>query len=71
MTLSGQRLQEQRGVVRTNCIDCLDRTNVTQVHQGVTFFIQNVKSDSYKIGFLSSVANFVENGSSHIFSSNI
>lgn len=27
----GKLLQEQKGVVRTNCIDCLDRTNVTQV----------------------------------------
>jgi hypothetical protein len=27
---SGKLLEEQTGVVRTNCIDCLDRTNVTQ-----------------------------------------
>ncbi|XP_041022381.1 phosphoinositide phosphatase SAC6 [Juglans microcarpa x Juglans regia] len=26
----GDKLKEQLGVVRTNCIDCLDRTNVTQ-----------------------------------------
>lgn len=26
----GNVLEEQRGVVRSNCIDCLDRTNVTQ-----------------------------------------
>ncbi|KAL9464773.1 hypothetical protein AB3S75_002389 [Citrus x aurantiifolia] len=26
----GEKMKEQRGVVRTNCIDCLDRTNVTQ-----------------------------------------
>ncbi|XP_043709836.1 phosphoinositide phosphatase SAC7-like [Telopea speciosissima] len=26
----GEKEQEQLGVVRTNCIDCLDRTNVTQ-----------------------------------------
>ncbi|KAL8168325.1 hypothetical protein V2J09_009824 [Rumex salicifolius] len=26
----GKKLEEQHGVVRTNCIDCLDRTNVTQ-----------------------------------------
>ncbi|KAL9247594.1 hypothetical protein vseg_021011 [Gypsophila vaccaria] len=26
----GEKIEEQRGVVRTNCIDCLDRTNVTQ-----------------------------------------
>ncbi|KAH7692020.1 Phosphoinositide phosphatase SAC6 protein [Dioscorea alata] len=26
----GEKVKEQTGVVRTNCIDCLDRTNVTQ-----------------------------------------
>ncbi|CAN6581492.1 unnamed protein product [Malus baccata var. baccata] len=26
----GNILEEQKGIVRTNCIDCLDRTNVTQ-----------------------------------------
>ncbi|KAH9710647.1 phosphoinositide phosphatase SAC6 [Citrus sinensis] len=26
----GEKMKEQCGVVRTNCIDCLDRTNVTQ-----------------------------------------
>ncbi|XVE82399.1 hypothetical protein DITRI_Ditri16bG0001400 [Diplodiscus trichospermus] len=26
----GQKMKEQLGVVRTNCIDCLDRTNITQ-----------------------------------------
>jgi len=26
----GEKIQEQDGTVRTNCIDCLDRTNVTQ-----------------------------------------
>ncbi|KAF8405537.1 hypothetical protein HHK36_010444 [Tetracentron sinense] len=26
----GEKVEEQLGVVRTNCIDCLDRTNVTQ-----------------------------------------
>ena len=28
---------EQRGVLRTNCIDCLDRTNVAQFSMGVRF----------------------------------
>ncbi|OAY65446.1 Phosphoinositide phosphatase SAC7 [Ananas comosus] len=27
---NGEKIEEQTGVVRTNCIDCLDRTNVTQ-----------------------------------------
>lgn len=26
----GEKIESQHGVVRTNCIDCLDRTNVTQ-----------------------------------------
>eukprot|EP00249_Psilotum_nudum_P015656 c25451_g1_i1 orf=164-1942(+) len=30
MTKAGDKIEEQRGVLRTNCIDCLDRTNVTQ-----------------------------------------
>ena len=31
MKESGDVLEEQKGIVRTNCMDCLDRTNVTQV----------------------------------------
>ncbi|XP_020882616.1 phosphoinositide phosphatase SAC8 isoform X1 [Arabidopsis lyrata subsp. lyrata] len=27
-------LEEQKGVIRSNCIDCLDRTNVTQSYMG-------------------------------------
>lgn len=30
LDVEGEKVQEQTGVVRTNCIDCLDRTNVTQ-----------------------------------------
>eukprot|EP00246_Nothoceros_aenigmaticus_P007431 TRINITY_DN2120_c0_g1_i3.p1 TRINITY_DN2120_c0_g1~~TRINITY_DN2120_c0_g1_i3.p1 ORF type:complete len:363 (-),score=45.99 TRINITY_DN2120_c0_g1_i3:358-1446(-) len=30
LSIAGERVQDQKGVVRTNCIDCLDRTNVTQ-----------------------------------------
>ena len=26
-----EKIEQQTGTVRTNCIDCLDRTNVTQV----------------------------------------
>ncbi|PPR82200.1 hypothetical protein GOBAR_AA38518 [Gossypium barbadense] len=32
----GEKMKEQLGVVRTNCIDCLDRTNVTQCFPAVT-----------------------------------
>lgn len=28
--ISGKISQEQKGVMRTNCLDCLDRTNVVQ-----------------------------------------
>uniref|UniRef100_A0A7C9AJT8 SAC domain-containing protein n=1 Tax=Opuntia streptacantha TaxID=393608 RepID=A0A7C9AJT8_OPUST len=30
MDIQGYTLESQRGVIRSNCIDCLDRTNVTQ-----------------------------------------
>uniref|UniRef100_A0A2P2M2E0 Phosphoinositide phosphatase family protein n=1 Tax=Rhizophora mucronata TaxID=61149 RepID=A0A2P2M2E0_RHIMU len=30
MNEKGEKMKEQTGAVRTNCIDCLDRTNVTQ-----------------------------------------
>ncbi|PKA60102.1 Phosphoinositide phosphatase SAC7 [Apostasia shenzhenica] len=30
LDVKGEKVQQQTGVVRTNCIDCLDRTNVTQ-----------------------------------------
>ncbi|MFS7898091.1 putative phosphatidylinositol-3,4-bisphosphate 4-phosphatase [Helianthus anomalus] len=29
-TSDGELVEEQKGIVRSNCIDCLDRTNVTQ-----------------------------------------
>ena len=28
-------LQEQKGIFRTNCIDCLDRTNIVQTKIGM------------------------------------
>lgn len=31
MNAEGEILLEQSGIIRSNCIDCLDRTNVTQV----------------------------------------
>lgn len=30
MDAEGNILEEQKGIIRSNCIDCLDRTNVTQ-----------------------------------------
>eukprot|EP00268_Persea_americana_P023543 TRINITY_DN2311_c1_g1_i2.p1 TRINITY_DN2311_c1_g1~~TRINITY_DN2311_c1_g1_i2.p1 ORF type:complete len:664 (-),score=114.77 TRINITY_DN2311_c1_g1_i2:241-2232(-) len=30
LNTNGEKVKEQHGVVRTNCIDCLDRTNATQ-----------------------------------------
>ena len=29
----------QSGVLRTNCIDCLDRTNVAQFAAGLSFYM--------------------------------
>lgn len=34
--MQGQTVQLQHGVLRTNCIDCLDRTNVAQFAHGLT-----------------------------------
>lgn len=43
MNEKGEKMKEQLGVVRTNCIDCLDRTNVTQVskHQSKDIFLSS------------------------------
>ena len=38
MKESGDVLEEQKGIVRTNCMDCLDRTNVTQVQYKSKYF---------------------------------
>ena len=35
MRLQGAEVTFQRGVLRTNCIDCLDRTNVAQFALGL------------------------------------
>jgi hypothetical protein len=43
---SGQTLSEQRGVFRTNCLDCLDRTNLIQQfvsNFAVTIFLKDHK----------------------------
>jgi hypothetical protein len=42
-----EKIEEQTGTVRTNCIDCLDRTNVTQVLTNKLYHI-----DAYFIIFL-------------------
>ncbi|KAF9596442.1 hypothetical protein IFM89_011271 [Coptis chinensis] len=46
----GQILMEQKGVVRANCIDCLDRTNVTQSYLAQ----KSLNSQLQRIGALSS-----------------
>ncbi|KAM0830444.1 hypothetical protein ACQ4PT_066203 [Festuca glaucescens] len=45
----GEKIQEQDGTVRTNCIDCLDRTNVTQSMIGRRF----LESQLQRIGVFS------------------
>lgn len=39
-------LQEQKGVMRTNCLDCLDRTNVVQTK--IAFRVVEVILDRLK-----------------------
>jgi hypothetical protein len=38
LTDKGEKIEQQTGTVRTNCVDCLDRTNVTQVHTSIFRF---------------------------------
>lgn len=43
-------LQRQRGVVRTNCMDCLDRTNVCQSSFAKHMLEVQLKSDGIDMG---------------------
>ncbi|KAF7825526.1 phosphoinositide phosphatase SAC8 isoform X1 [Senna tora] len=40
----GNVLEEQKGIIRANCIDCLDRTNVTQSYLGQKSLNQQLQS---------------------------
>ncbi|XP_051131684.1 phosphoinositide phosphatase SAC8 isoform X2 [Andrographis paniculata] len=46
----GRILEEQRGIIRSNCIDCLDRTNVTQSYLAQ----KSLNSQLQRVGALSS-----------------
>ncbi|CZT08868.1 hypothetical protein WAI453_006048 [Rhynchosporium graminicola] len=43
--VNGQRLSKQEGVLRTNCMDCLDRTNVTQSACGMRALESQLKQE--------------------------
>ncbi|KAJ6778120.1 PHOSPHATIDYLINOSITIDE PHOSPHATASE SAC1 [Salix koriyanagi] len=47
----GSILEEQKGIIRSNCIDCLDRTNVTQSLLGQKSLTMQLQ----RIGVLSSI----------------
>eukprot|EP01018_Ginkgo_biloba_P015820 Gb_04918 [translate_table: standard] len=47
---NGERVIEQKGIIRINCIDCLDRTNVTQSLLGQ----KSLDSQLQQIGLFSS-----------------
>lgn len=47
----GNILEEQKGIIRSNCIDCLDRTNVTQSFLGQ----KSLTMQMQRIGVLSSI----------------
>jgi hypothetical protein len=57
---AAHRSQRQHGVLRTNCIDCLDRTNVAQFAYGLTAFGRQLHdlciSDSPEVDSDSSVS---------------
>ncbi|KAK0107381.1 hypothetical protein ONS95_004073 [Cadophora gregata] len=43
--VNGEKLSEQSGVLRTNCMDCLDRTNVVQSACGMRALESQLKSE--------------------------
>jgi hypothetical protein len=45
-------LKEQTGIIRTNCMDCLDRTGVAQCAFGQVSLEQALKSEGYTIDLL-------------------
>ncbi|KUL82125.1 hypothetical protein ZTR_09682 [Talaromyces verruculosus] len=45
-------LKEQTGIIRTNCMDCLDRTGVTQCAFAQRSLEQSLKSEGYTIDLL-------------------
>lgn len=54
---------QQKGVVRTNCVDCLDRTNVIQsaICQAVSLI------QATKLGLVQYIADVAEDSSSRVF----
>ncbi|XP_034653156.1 synaptojanin-1 [Drosophila subobscura] len=46
--INGEVIREQFGVVRTNCLDCLDRTNCVQTYLGLD--VLNLQLESLKMG---------------------
>ena len=50
---------EQRGVMRTNCVDCLDRTNVGQFALGVKFLSVGIKVLGLSSSLLSEPSNLL------------
>ncbi|KAK2751026.1 hypothetical protein FQN57_000101 [Myotisia sp. PD_48] len=52
----GNVIQSQVGVVRTNCMDCLDRTGVTQCAFGQRALEQQLEREGYGLDFQTSAA---------------
>lgn len=46
---AGQVTAKQRGVLRTNCMDCLDRTNVCQSSFGKSMLESQLKAEGYDL----------------------
>lgn len=50
---TGRCVGEQKGVMRTNCLDCLDRTNVTQTKIAMRIvenILDKIKSTNRRMG---------------------
>lgn len=53
---SGTLLQRQTGILRTNCLDCLDRTNVVQASFAIDHASRWIKQLGINVGFVDSQA---------------
>lgn len=54
--LDGKLLSRQKGVVRTNCMDCLDRTNVAQSAFAQQHLQKSLEAEGFAIDFVKDVS---------------
>ena len=62
MQKDGTVLSQQDGIFRTNCIDCLDRTNVVQ-----SLIAKEVLQSQLTVSYLPSITRHIINVMAHVF----